>query len=261
MIEDSITLYPNGKINLGLIIKGKRPDGYHLLETVYIPVYTFQDRMEISRSGQQGCHLEIEGNPIEGPTTDNLIVKAYHLLKEQFPSISGVSIQLKKIIPMGAGLGGGSSNAAFTLKGLNTLFQLNLKQNQLAEMGSSLGADVPFFVYNSPLFAKGIGTEFEPIDLDWRFKVKIIKSDIHSSTVAAYKKLDLDSLNLNRDLRQILAGPVSSWKENLTNDLERPIFQQFPELKATKEQLYNEGAVYAAMSGSGSAVYGLFEKS
>ena len=258
-MKDTVTLYPNGKINLGLIIKGKRPDGYHLLETVYIPVFTFQDRIEIHRSDHNGCQLEIEGNPVEGPETDNLIVRAYRELKAQFPSISGVSIKLKKAIPMGAGLGGGSSNAAFTLRGLNTLFQLNLMRNQLAEIGSSLGADVPFFVYNSPLLAKGIGTEFEPIELDWKYKVRIIKSNIHSSTIAAYKKLDLTSLDLSRDLRQILAEPVSSWKENLTNDLERPIFQQYPELKATKEQLYKEGAVYAAMSGSGSAVYGLFE--
>ncbi len=261
MIEETITLFPNGKINLGLIIKGKRPDGYHLLETVYLPIYVYQDRMDINIAAHELCHLEVDGLEIPGNPADNLCVRAYNKLKENYPFISGIDVKLKKSIPMGAGLGGGSSDAAFTLRGMNQLFQLNLTRRDLAELAADLGADVPFFLFNYPLLARGIGTDFEPISLDWKYRIKVIPSSIHSPTVAAYKNLDLKSLDLNRDLQEILSSPVSTWKEQLTNDLEEPVFQQFPELRATKEKLYEEGAVYAAMSGSGSAVFGLFERS
>ncbi|MEM9719861.1 MAG: 4-(cytidine 5'-diphospho)-2-C-methyl-D-erythritol kinase [Bacteroidota bacterium] len=254
----SVVLYPNAKINLGLIIKGKRPDGYHLLETVFIPVEHLRDRLEISPLDHEGVEMTLSGLAVDGPVEANLCWKAYQLLKTEFPGLPGVRIHLEKHIPLGAGLGGGSSDAAHTLMGLSQLFALDISLERLAILGAELGADVPFFLYNKPLFAKGIGTEFEPIDLDWKFEIRLVFSPIHSSTPAAYKNLPLNSLNLNRDLQKILSIPIADWKDNLPNDLELPVFEQYPELNETKEQLYREGAVYAAMSGSGSAVYGLF---
>ncbi len=251
---------PNGKINLGLIIKGKRDDGYHLLETVLYPVFEMQDKLEISESSGEAS-MEIKGIAIEGKVSENLCLKAYQILKSTFPDLPPVNIYLEKNIPAGAGLGGGSSDAAFTLKGLNTLFRLGLTEKSLAEMGAALGADVPFFIYNKPLLASGIGTEFAPIYLALEeYHIKIVTPAIHSATAAAYKALDYTQCNPMRNLREILSHPVSQWQNLLENDLEVPVFQRYPALATLKESLLKEGAMYAAMSGSGSAVFGLFRK-
>ena len=260
MNKRSIVLYPNAKINLGLIIKGKRADGYHLLETVFIPVKEVKDRLTIEESEGRGLEIILSGIPVEGPLESNLCWKAYQLMKEAFSDLPGVKIQLEKHIPAGAGLGGGSSDAAHTLLGLNQLFGLGMPVERLAKLGAKLGADVPFFLYNRPLLAKGIGTAFEPIEVDWNVEIRLKTPSIHSSTPMAYKNLSLNSLDLGRDLRSVLSLPISEWKAKLVNDLEGPVFKQYPELREIKEQLYREGAVYAAMSGSGSAVYGLFDK-
>lgn len=255
-----IQLRPNAKINLGLIIKGKRSDGYHLLETVFVPVPELFDILTISPSEQSESNLVMKGIEIEGDLYDNLCLRAYRLLKQKFPDLPAVSIELEKGIPAGAGLGGGSSDAASTLLGLNELFELGQSPEDLVPLAAQLGADVPFFLFNRPIFAKGIGTEFEEIELDFPYHIEVVTSDIHSSTIGVYKGLDHSQLDYGRDLRDILKQEVKHWPKILVNDLEKPVFALHPELAATKASLYNKGAVYAAMSGSGSAVFGLFEK-
>ena len=255
-----ITLYPNAKVNLGLLIKGKRADGYHLLETLLYPIPDLKDTLSISENNTGDCSLEVSGINLDGSWEDNLCVKAYRLLKQAVPDLPGVNVFLKKNIPAGAGLGGGSSDAAFTLKGLNQLFDLGLTDDILAGIAGKLGADVPFFIYNKPLLARGIGTEFEEIDLEIPYRFMIVNSGIHSSTVAAYRALDYTIFDPNRDLKSILNLPVSQWSDKLDNDLEVPVFEMYPVLAETKAELYRQGAVYAAMSGSGSAVFGLFNK-
>lgn len=259
--KKSIKRYPNAKINLGLLIKGKRPDGYHLLETLYYPYFDLRDELWIRpQGGKDGCSLEIQGIELDGEPEDNLCVKAYRLLREAYPQLPGVKLKLKKNIPAGAGLGGGSSDAAHTLLGLNELFSLGAKKEQLAEIAGKLGADVPFFLYNRPLLARGIGTEFEEIELDLPYRIKLVTPPIHSSTVAAYQALDYTQCDPARDLKSILLGGMENWKERLDNDLEPPVFAHHPEISEIKAALYQQGAIYAAMSGSGSAVFGLFKR-
>lgn len=258
--EKYIQLRPNAKINLGLIIKGKRADGYHLLETVFIPVFELFDQLSIQAIDTATSKLVLKGIEIEGDLSDNLCLRAYRLLKQKFPTLPAVEIVLEKGIPAGAGLGGGSSDAAATLLGLNELFDLGQSKEELVPLAAQLGADVPFFLFNRPLLAKGIGTEFEEISLDFPYEIKLVTSEIHSSTVGVYQGLDHSQIDYDRDLRQILGMEPKHWPDLLVNDLENPVFAHYPELATTKAQLYVEGAVYAAMSGSGSAVFGLFEK-
>lgn len=253
----SIVSEPNGKINLGLIIKGKRPDGYHLLETLFLPI-ELKDRMVISKAQHDHCEIELKGRPIDSRTEDNLCWKAWNALRKEFPQVGGVHIELEKNIPAGAGLGGGSSNAAFVLKCLNALFGLGQPVEKLAEIAATLGADCPFFLYNRPMFASGIGTELELFELDFPFRIEVITSNLHSSTPAAYKGLDWSVLETSTDLKAILRKAPQDWKRELRNDLEGPVFAMYPQLREIKEKLYRQGAVYAAMSGSGSAVFGLF---
>ncbi|MEL6675089.1 MAG: 4-(cytidine 5'-diphospho)-2-C-methyl-D-erythritol kinase [Bacteroidota bacterium] len=255
-----LLLHPNAKINLGLFIKGKRADGYHLLETLYFPVAALQDELRLIPREEAGCQLELDGSPLEGDPAENLVVQAYRKLQAVKPALPGVHIQLTKHIPSGAGLGGGSSDAAFTLTGLNELFSLGMSRDELAAIGAQLGADVPFFIYNRPLLAKGIGTDFEEITLDFPYRIEIVPSAIHSSTIAAYKALDYRDCDPNRDLKTILQQPIETWPEQLDNDLEKPIFALYPELAEGKKALYERGALYAAMSGSGSALFGVFEE-
>lgn len=259
-----IQLSSNAKINLGLIIKGRREDGYHLLETCYLPVYDLADTLILERVEGEGCRLEMSGLVPDDlvAVEHNLIYKAWAALRDKFGTarVGGVRIQVEKRIPAGAGLAGGSSNAAMTLQGIETLFGLGLSIEALAEIGAGLGADVPFFIYNEPLLAKGIGTEFEEIDLDLPYRIELRLSGIHSSTPEAFKGLDHSKLDYERDLRSVLEGPVEQWRDALVNDLEGPVLERYPQLAEIKAELYAEGAVYAAMSGSGSAVYGLFEQ-
>lgn len=249
-------LFPNAKINLGLLIKGKLPNGYHLLETLLHPIPSLFDKMEIEES--DAISLEISGIELQGSWEDNLCIKAYRTLQAKFPNLPPVRIFLEKNIPAGAGLGGGSADAAFTLKGLNELFALGLDNEQLAEIASSLGADVPFFIYNEPMLAKGIGTELEKYPISIPYEIRLITPPIHSSTIAAYKALNYKQFDANRDLKQLLQLPISEWKEKVVNDLEIPVFEMYPHLPKIKAELYAQGAVYACMSGSGSAMFGFF---
>lgn len=255
----SLLLRPHAKINLGLIIQGKRPDGYHLLETLLYPITHFQDELSLTSFEGEGCDFHLEGRKLDGNPEDNLVVRAYHALKSHVPELPGVSIHLKKQIPAGAGLGGGSSDAAFTLRGLRELFELEISDKDLEKIAAGLGADVPFFLYDDPLFAEGIGTELSPFSIDLPYRIELVSPEIHSSTIGAYKALDISKLKSGRELRPVLEGPVELWREHLDNDLESTVFDIHPKIKEIKEDLYRQGAMYAAMSGSGSAVFGIFE--
>ncbi|MEM7655532.1 MAG: 4-(cytidine 5'-diphospho)-2-C-methyl-D-erythritol kinase [Bacteroidota bacterium] len=252
-----ISLFPPAKINLGLIIKGKRPDGYHLLETLMVPVQALTDEL-VLRPAETGCHLQLSGRPLDGSAVDNLCVKAYRALQAQVPDLPGVAIELTKHIPAGAGLGGGSSDAAHVLLGLNQMYELGLSLAELQAIAAPLGADVPFFLSPQPQMATGTGTELEPFDLPGDFRIELRPQPIHSSTVAAYKALDHRLCDPERSLSHLLQQPTSNWPSQLPNDLERPVFGRYPELAAVKEMLYAEGAFYASMSGSGSCMFGLF---
>ncbi len=257
---DTLHFKAPAKINLGLFIKGKRSDGYHLLETVLYPFDHLWDDLYITPSNGNTCELSIEGIELDGSSEDNLVVKAYHLLRSEIPSLAGVTVRLVKRIPAGAGLGGGSSDAATMLLALNELFSLSIPKARLAELAAKLGADVPFFLYQTPMLASGIGTELEDILFpSFPYEIRLITPPIHSSTVGAYKALDYTQFDHSRKLKEVIELPVDQWRIHLHNDLEVPIFLMYPELKDIKEQLYKEGAVYAAMSGSGSAVFGLFK--
>lgn len=251
---------PHAKINLGLLIKGKRADGYHLLETLLYPLLHLRDKMRIEISGSPGCAIELTGIALDGDPSDNLCVKAYQALEKKIGALPGINIHLEKHIPAGAGLGGGSSNAAFTLRGINELLELGLDKEVLSEIAAGLGADVPFFLYDEPMLASGIGTELELFPIELPYEIRLITPPIHSSTVAAYKALDYRQFDPNRSLAQLLREPVLHWAQCLVNDLEVPVFQLIPELAEIKRNFYKEGAVYACMSGSGSAVFALFEK-
>lgn len=255
-----LRLNPNAKINLGLLIKGRRPDGYHLLETVLLPIDSLRDVLEMAESQLPDVTIELSGLTVDCDPKDNLCARAYHMLAEAEGGLPGVYIRLHKNIPSGAGLGGGSSNAAHTLLGLNTLFDLGYTLDELAGMAARLGADVPFFLYNRPLLASGIGTELEELKLPLPYRVELVTPAIHSSTAEAYQSLDYSQCDPDRSLLEILQSPVAEWRHRLVNDLEGPVFRKYPELAQIKAELYARGAVYASMSGSGSAVYGLFER-
>lgn len=236
---------------MGLHIVNKRADGYHELETIFYPV-NWCDVLEIIPSDE----LQFSSSGLAIPGKGNLCLDAYHLLKADF-DISAVHIHLHKVIPIGAGLGGGSSDAAFTLKGLNELFDLKLSNEQLRAYALQLGADCPFFIENKPMLATGIGEVLEPIDLDLsQYHISIVKPDIHVSTAEAYSGV-VSSQPLH-SLLDLTQQPIADWQ--VQNDFEKSVFVQYPEVEKLKQSLYKKGAVYAAMSGSGSAVFGLFKE-
>lgn len=248
-------LFPNAKINIGLYITSKRPDGYHNLETLFYPV-GWSDVLEIVPAKGTETTLTVTGNPVECPPEKNLVIKAYRALNEAFP-LPPVDIYLHKIIPDGAGLGGGSADAAFTLKGLNELFGLELTDERLAEIAAGIGADCPFFIYNRPMLARGIGNEFSPCEVDLSDKtIAIVKPRESVSTREAYSGVVPAAPEY--DLHSALLENITVWKEKISNDFERSIFSAHPSIEAVKEKLYELGAEYASMSGSGAAVYGIF---
>ncbi len=255
----NLELFSPAKINLGLIIKGRRADGYHFLETLIIPV-ELSDQM-VFESSASGFEIEISGIKEQIAPEDNLCHKAWSLLRADFPQVDGVFLRLRKNIPTGSGLGGGSSNAANTLLALDKMFDLNLGQGGLRSYAMKLGADVPFFLYGKTMFSSGIGQDLEPFELNHSFDTRIELSEIHSSTAEAYSALNLASCDPSRSLKQILYSDPREWKELLINDLEEPVFKKYPELKQIKENFYRTGAIYSAMSGSGSSVYGLYDRS
>ncbi|MCL2168062.1 MAG: 4-(cytidine 5'-diphospho)-2-C-methyl-D-erythritol kinase [Lentimicrobiaceae bacterium] len=242
------------KINLGLNVVGKLQSGYHELETVFYPCHNYVDTIEITSSSNfsftlinADFHCKVE---------DNLCVKAYRLLQNIY-DLPNVNITLTKKIPSGAGLGGGSADAALTLKMLNNLFTLNLSILQLHDFASQLGSDTSFFLYNTPMYATGRGEILEPINVDLsKNKIEIVCPNIYISTSEAYKNITPRKPKVS--LKQIINSPIITWKENLVNDFEEVIFKQYPQLSEIKSDLYDRGALYASLSGTGSGVYGIF---
>lgn len=250
-----MVVFPNAKINLGLQITGKREDGYHNILSCFYPL-PWCDILEIIESQQ--FKFESSGISIPGKPEDNLCVKAYQMLKKDF-QLPPVHIYLHKQIPMGAGLGGGSADASFALKCLNELFHLFLDDSLLEDYALQLGSDCPFFISNQPVLASGRGEEFEPIALNLSGKyVVMVTPPVHISTAAAYAGIQPRQPEVS--LKEILeTQPIHLWKDCVINDFETSVFRQHPQIAEIKEKLYDLGAAYASMSGSGASVYGIFE--
>lgn len=250
-------VFPNIKINLGLSITEKRPDGYHNLETVFYPV-ALEDALEIRALPEADKKITLHqyGMEIAGKPEDNLVAKAYSLLDKEF-HLPPVEIHLYKHIPSGAGLGGGSSDAAFMLKLLNGHFHLNLSEEQLEIYAATLGADCAFFIKNKPVYAEGIGNIFSPIELSLKgYQIMIVKPDVFVSTREAFA--NIHPHHPEYPVKEVIRRPVAEWKDILINDFEASVFPQHPVIGEIKQELYNHGAIYASMSGSGSSVFGLF---
>lgn len=250
-------VFPNIKINLGLSITEKRPDGYHNLETVFYPV-ALEDALEIRALSEADKKITLHqyGMEIAGNPEDNLVAKAYSLLDKEF-HLPPVEIHLYKHIPSGAGLGGGSSDAAFMLKLLNGHFHLNLSEEQLEIYAATLGADCAFFIKNKPVYAEGIGNIFSPIELSLKgYQIMIVKPDVFVSTREAFA--NIHPHHPEYPVKEVIRRPVAEWKDILINDFEASVFPQHPVIGEIKQELYNQGAIYASMSGSGSSVFGLF---
>ncbi len=249
--------FPNAKINIGLNITEKRSDGFHNLESIFLPVIGLHDVLEIVEI-KDSTHLQFSssGIVIDGKDSDNLVLKAYQLLKSDF-NLPALSVHLHKVIPTGAGLGGGSSDASFMLKMLNEMFNLNLPNENLKVYAEKLGSDCPFFIENTPQFATGKGEILEKINLFLpKSFLVIIKPQIHVPTKAAFAGIVPKKPQVN--LNELITKLPYQWKEFAKNDFEQSIFAQFPEIEKIKTRLYELGAEYASMSGSGSAVFGIF---
>jgi 4-diphosphocytidyl-2-C-methyl-D-erythritol kinase len=247
--------FPNAKINIGLNITEKRSDGYHNLETIFYPIEVC-DTLEFVESDE--TKFTYSGLKIDGEADNNLIMKAYRLLREEF-DLPALHVHLHKAIPMGAGLGGGSADAAFMLKMINYEFALGLTSAKLQEKAAKLGADCAFFIENSPTLAKGIGNIFEPTYVNLSgYHIVLVKPEVHVSTAEAYG--GCKPQRWETPLEEAIKRPIAEWKECVFNDFEKTVFTAHPELANIKEMLYKKGAIYAVMSGSGSTIYGIFEK-
>ncbi len=251
--------FPNAKINLGLNIVSKRPDGYHNLETIFYPI-PLSDVIEIKELQESNLPyiLHQKGIAVCENDEQNLIIKAYLLLKERY-NLPSIQIYTYKGIPSGAGMGGGSADAAFMLKLLNDYFDLKISVTELESYAARLGADCAFFIQNKPIYAEGIGNIFSEIDLDLSaYELYVHKPDIFVSTADAFSKIKPQMPSIN--LKEVVKLPVEEWKKYMVNDFEESVFSTKPELAVIKESIYKAGALYAAMSGSGSSIYGLFKK-
>ena len=257
-----MVLFPNCKINLGLNITRKREDGYHDLETIFYPV-GLKDALEAIKRGienkESGVTFSSTGLLVAGNPEENLCVKAWQLLKKDFPDLPAIQLHLHKAIPMGAGLGGGSSDGAFTLRLLNQLFQLGLSQEQLIAYALQLGSDCPFFILNKPCFATGRGEKMEVIDLDLSgYRFVLVNPNIHISTAQAFSQVEPGKPE--QSISKIIQQPIQQWKDLLLNDFEKSISLLYPSIAEIKQELYTKGAIYASMTGTGSTVFGIFEK-
>lgn len=248
--------FPNAKINLGLNIVNRRQDGYHDIETIFYPI-GLQDTVEIVTAKGKESSLTTYGREINCPTEKNLVMKAYRSLEKEF-NLPPVDIYLHKNIPDGAGLGGGSADAAYTLQILNEMFGLNIPTDQLAKRAAKLGADCAFFIYNTPMMATGIGDILSTIEVNLQGKtLLLIKPDVSVPTAEAYSKVTPQKSDI--PLTSIINLPLVSWKNSLKNDFEPSVFSAHPELAEIKDKLYENGAVYASMSGSGSSIFGIYD--
>lgn len=266
-------VFPNCKINLGLSIIEKRDDGYHNLETFFYPL-AINDIVEIipapkseyARSDYTDdlINFTTSGLKVDGNTLDNLCLKACNLLQKNFPRLPFIKLHLHKVIPMGAGLGGGSADAAFVLSLLNDQFRLGLSLIELIGYAVTLGSDCPFFIINEPCFASGRGEILERVALDMSsYYFVLVNAGIRIDTGWAFSQLKFDNNRLEEpaeSIKEIIQRPVTGWKDSLINHFEKPVFKKYPEIASIKNKLYAHGAVYTAMTGSGSTVYGIFEK-
>ena len=249
--------FPCAKLNIGLNIVSRRDDGYHNLESVFYPI-PLCDTLEIEEwePADDPCQFRQIGFHVDADPSDNLVVKAFELMREEF-GLPAIDIFLDKRIPMGAGLGGGSSDAAAMVSMLNEMFELNLSEAEMATRVSQLGADCAFFIYGKPQWVTGIGTQMAPIPFSLKgWKLLLVKPAVSVATAEAYRHVV--PRRPITDLREDVLLPVDSWRGRIKNDFEDSVFKQFPEIEAIKKTLYDMGATYASMSGSGSSVFGLF---
>jgi len=262
-----VITFPNAKINLGLFITDKRSDGYHNIESIFYPI-KISDILESGFFDVKSPILQTFGIEIEGSLDSNLVSKAVQLfseylkekgLSEKLDQLHSIRFYLQKIIPTGAGLGGGSADGTFALKMINELLALNLETSILEKMALKLGSDCAFFVQNTPALVKGRGEIIEKFDLDLSgFQLVLIHPGIHVSTANAYSGVQPKTSKINWN--SIQKENIYDWSKTLSNDFEVTVFKQFPKINTLKESLYSHGAIYAQMSGSGSAVYGIFDK-
>lgn len=247
--------FPNAKINIGLNITAKREDGFHSIETLFFPL-KLTDILEFIPSKHKN-HFSISGIELENSPNDNLVMRAYQELSKEY-QLPPLKIHLHKKIPFGAGLGGGSSDAAFMLKSLNDSFHLNISREKLEEIAGKVGSDCPYFLNNRPMFACGRGDKMQNIDLDINgHHLLLVVPDISISTPWAYSKCK--PVKPTADLRELVKQPIDSWQNSIKNDFEAIVFEAYPEIGIIKSKLLEMGAVYASLSGSGAAVYGIFK--
>ena len=250
-------VFPNAKINIGLSITSRRADGFHNIETLMVPI-KLADALELTPADDGQSDFTFSGIPLDGDIESNLCVKAFRLMQKRY-KLPETKIHLHKVIPVGAGLGGGSSDAAFTLKLLNRLYMLKICNAELKEIAAGLGSDCPFFIENTPSLATGRGEVLKNVKLDLKkFSIMLVKPEVSVSTVWAYSQVKPNGNGLIKNGK--IPSDPSHWNDLLTNDFEQPVFKAHPEIAAIKQNLLEMGADYAAMSGSGSAVYGLFDK-
>jgi 4-diphosphocytidyl-2-C-methyl-D-erythritol kinase len=248
-------IFPNAKINIGLNVIERREDGYHNLETVFYPI-KINDALEIINADE--LSFQTSGLEIPGRVEDNLCIKGYHLLKKDF-DLPPVKIHLHKHIPIGAGLGGGSADAAFFIRLLNQNFELGLTDVQMTAYARQLGADCAFFIRNEPVFAFDKGDEFEPVKLDLsNYKIVLVMPPVHVSTAEAYR--GVKPAPVKQSLMELINEPIKEWKNHIKNDFENSVFKNHPEIRGVKASLYEAGAIYASMSGSGASVFGIFDE-
>lgn len=246
--------FPNAKINIGLQITSKREDGYHNIESIFYPV-PFKDALEAVPYTRM--RFQTAGIEIPGRKEDNICIKAWELLHQEH-EIENVDMFLYKHIPAGSGLGGGSADAAYTLKLLNSLFELSLTNDQLKEYAARLGSDCPFFIDNIPAIVRGRGEVLEKADLSLDgYYIKLVIPDVHISTAEAYSKIH--PVKADYPIEKVCITAIEEWKEFVVNDFEKIVFNMHPHLKKIRDQLYDSGALYASMSGSGSAFYGIYK--
>jgi 4-diphosphocytidyl-2-C-methyl-D-erythritol kinase len=248
-------VFPNAKINIGLNITERRPDGYHNLETIFYPVMV-RDALEIIESKQ--LSFQSSGIAIPGNSENNLCLKAYQLLQTNY-DLPPVSIHLHKHIPIGAGLGGGSADAAFFIKLLNQSFTLGLTEDMMMDYARQLGADCAFFIKNQPVYAYEKGDQFEPVTLNLSaYNTVLVMPPVHVSSGQAFSRIKPSQSN--QALKELVQLPITEWKKHIKNDFEHHIFQAHPIIGDVKKALYDAGALYASMSGSGASVFGIFEQ-
>ena len=247
-------LYPSAKINIGLNILSKREDNYHNISSVLYPILDCYDILEIKRSNK----FLFTSSGLKIPGKKNLCQTAYEVFKNKF-DISPVHIHLHKLIPIGSGLGGGSSDASFLLKGLNQIFNLKLSNSELEKVSKDIGADCPFFIENKAKYVTGIGDKMKKINLDLsNYIIKLTHSNINISTANSFSNIKANHQNLVTENLSDL--PIESWKNEVSNDFENNVFEVYPQLKIEKEKFYLEGAIYSSMTGTGSTIYGIFKK-